>query len=445
MQVGILLLIAATARAVANTDSNSTSPTALLSTAPACAYGKCTAAGVTDCVCTSVPLQARVSQCVQQACEFPDQIATVHVTQKLCRGYPKQQRRRYSYVFSVALPSLTTVIVALRCMARIKVTKKLWWDDGTALIALAFLIVISGLGLANFNLGYGSHYWDIDPNNGKAILKIFYAQQMVYIFVQTFAKASIACFCSRVFTNKRFQLVIKFFMVFLFTHGFMFLMLLVFQCRPIQSNWDRFIKGQCFNVTAIVYAGAACSILEDVFLIVLPIPELLKLQLNPKKRGALVFMFALGSFACVASVIRLQYLVAFADSYDSTYEQVSTVTWSAVELNLAIICGSLPSLRPLFKKVPVLLSTAKSAARKGASNRQSRERSVTANVKYQVSHYNSVHSSPASTPHKPELPRDFGSASTAYDKHSHVALEETIETDITEEFVLEDMETGRKN
>lgn len=219
---------------------------------------------------------------------------------------------------------------------------------------------------------------------------MFYAQQMVYIFVQTFAKASIACFYYRVFLNKRFQLVIKFSMVFIFTHGFMFMMLLVFQCRPVQSNWDRYIKGQCFNVTAIVYAGAACSILEDVFLIILPIPGLLKLQLNPKKRSALVFLFALGLFACVASVIRLQYLVSFANSFDSTYQQVSTVIWSAVELNLAVICGSLPSLRPLFKKVPVLLSTAKSAARKGVSNRQSRERSVTARVRSQVSHYSSV-------------------------------------------------------
>ncbi|GKT45002.1 uncharacterized protein ColSpa_05183 [Colletotrichum spaethianum] len=37
MQAGILLLIAATARAAASSDSNSTSPTMLLSTAPACA------------------------------------------------------------------------------------------------------------------------------------------------------------------------------------------------------------------------------------------------------------------------------------------------------------------------------------------------------------------------------------------------------------------------
>ncbi|EFQ28954.1 uncharacterized protein GLRG_04098 [Colletotrichum graminicola M1.001] len=254
MRAGVLLLIAATASAVVDTDSNSnsTSPTTMLLKAPDCA----------------------------RACEIPDQIATVHITQKLCRGYPKQEHRRYSKVLSIGLPSFTAATVFLRCVARKQVAKRLWWDDGTASIALGFLIVASGLGLASSSLGYGSHYWDIDPNNGKAILKIFYAQQMLYILVQAFAKASIAFFYS-----------------------------------------------------PIVYAGAACSILEDLFLIVLPIPELLKLQLSSKKRIALVFMFALGSFACIASMVRLQYLVSFADSFDSTYENVMTVIWSAVELS----------------------------------------------------------------------------------------------------------------
>lgn len=314
-------------------------------------------AGVTNCVCTNVPLQARVSECVQKACEFPDQVATVHITQNLCRDYPKQEYRRYSKVFSIVLPSFTAATVVLRCVARIQVAKRLWWDDATALIALGFLIVASGIGLASFSLGYGSHYWDIDPNNGKAILKMFYAQQMLYILIQAFAKASIAFFYARVFINRRFQLVIKCLIVLFFTQGIMFMMLLVFQCRPIESNWDRYIKGRCFNVAAIAYGGAACSILEDILLIILPIPELLKLQLSSKKRTALVFMFALGSFACVASMVRLQYLVSFADSFDSTYENVMAVVWSTLELNLAIICGSLPSLWPLFRKVQAAFTT----------------------------------------------------------------------------------------
>ncbi|KAK2015235.1 hypothetical protein LZ32DRAFT_636537 [Colletotrichum eremochloae] len=455
MQVGILLLIAATARAAADTDSNSTSPTVLLSAAPACSvpclidgynYGKCTPVAVADCVCTNVPLQARVSECVQKACEFPDQVATVHITQKLCRSYPKQAYRHYDKIFSIALPSLTIVIVALRCVARIQVTKTLWWDDATALIALGFVIVLSGVGLASANLGYGSHYWDIDPTKGKAILKIFYAQQMLYIVVLAFAKTSIACFYYRVFINPRFLLAIKWIIAFLFAQSLLFIMLLVFQCRPIESNWDRYIEGQCFNVTAIAYVGAVCSILADVLLVILPIPEVLKLQLSGKNKTALFFLFALGSLACVASIVRLQYLVSFANSYDASYENVMTVIWSAVELNLAIICGSLPSLRPLFKRArPAVLTGAKSATRKDQFSRLSIERSATARIELQVSRDDIAQSSQGSTPSKPEPPIDLDSVSTTYDTHLRAAPLRDIESGRREDFELENWEIGRKN
>ncbi|KAJ3938431.1 uncharacterized protein N0V96_011682 [Colletotrichum fioriniae] len=222
--------------------------------------GNCTIDSLTECVCTNIPLQARASACIQRACEFDDQVATARISQRLCEGYPYPDRRRFSKVFSIGLPVITILTVALRCLARLQVTNRLWWDDWTALIAL-----------------------------------IFYVLQMLYIFVQVFAKASIACFYSRVFTNQKFRLAVKFFMVFLFVHGFMFLLLMVFQCLPIESIWDRSIQGRCLNVSAISYGGAACSILEDIVLIVIPIPELMKLQLGKKKRTALVCMFAIGS------------------------------------------------------------------------------------------------------------------------------------------------------
>lgn len=44
-----------------------------------------------------------------------------------------------------------------------------------------------------------------------------------------------------------------------------------------------------------MYAGAVLSIVEDLVLVALPIPELKKLNLSRKKRIALILMFAMGS------------------------------------------------------------------------------------------------------------------------------------------------------
>ncbi|KAF9880846.1 integral membrane protein [Colletotrichum karsti] len=188
---------------------------------------------------------------------------------------------------------------------------------------------------------------------------IFYVMQMFYIFILVSAKASICCFYTRVFTtnNKRFRLATRSFMLFLLSHGLMFTFLVAFQCLPVPAIWDRSIEGRCLSINAIGFTGSACNILEDVILFIMPIPELMKLQLSMRKKLALVFMFSVASFACIASMIRLKYMVSYANTYDATWDNVDVVIWSSIEINLTVMCGSLPALRPLFKKIPGFIST----------------------------------------------------------------------------------------
>jgi hypothetical protein len=50
----------------------------------------------------------------------------------------------------------------------------------------------------------------------------------------------------------------------------------------------------------------------------------------------------------VASVFRLHALYIVAVSTDITWDNPGTATWSAMELNIGIICASLPTLRAFF-------------------------------------------------------------------------------------------------
>lgn len=65
--------------------------------------------------------------------------ATVNVSQELCKNYPIEEQARPAKFFSVALPTMTLVVVLLRCVARIQVASRLWWDDGAALMAMVSL------------------------------------------------------------------------------------------------------------------------------------------------------------------------------------------------------------------------------------------------------------------------------------------------------------------
>ena len=66
---------------------------------------------------------------------------------------------------------------------------------------------------------------------------------------------------------------------------------------------------------------------------------------------------------CVVSVLRLYALITLDRSQDPTWEQPATAYWSAIELNVGIVCGCLPTLRPLVNKIAPRLFTLKSTMR----------------------------------------------------------------------------------
>jgi hypothetical protein len=74
-----------------------------------------------------------------------------------------------------------------------------------------------------------------------------------------------------------------------------FVLVVSFQCTPVDSYWDVTITGKCINSQSFVYAAAGVSIFEDFFIMFLPVWELKALKLDLRKKTALGFMFALGS------------------------------------------------------------------------------------------------------------------------------------------------------
>ncbi|KAF6796956.1 integral membrane protein [Colletotrichum sojae] len=489
LAAGVLLFASGSFATTNPYTGNSTAASILLAKTPSCALpcfidgfhaGQCSMTNLTDCVCTNVPLQAGVSQCVQTSCEFSDQygtdlgsasfsswhrdstrlltsnVDTALVSQELCRGYPTQSRRRYSRVFSIALPTISATIVGLRCWARYTVTQKLWWDDWSALVALvsqprptslgpalgASALTIAVLSFRNVRVWFCKRRYGLwgallgrragqredDPSvtapDSRSIVNIVKADKRDRVA----AKTSICCFYYRVFPVTHFLLAVKGALVFIIVHGAMFLFLVMFQCLPVQSIWDRSIEGKCLSITAIGYGGAALSIFEDIVLFIMPVPELLKLQLSTKKKWALVFMFGVGCFACIASMIRLKYLVSLAHTFDATWDNVDVAIWSSIEVNLAIMCGSLPALRPVFKKVPALFSTALGTARSGTNRRSG---APTPSAKASNHSRPSCATSAESSPRRPILAEaqrtGFGSASTV--KVSHSAAKERLDFD----------------
>ena len=118
---------------------------------------------------------------------------------------------------------------------------------------------------------------------------------MIYVFIQVSAKISLLLLYVRVFSRTRTALLSKLGIAFLAVHGALYFFLVVFQCTPVSAVWNKNISGKCLNLTAIGFSGAAASIVEDFFILIIPIFDVIKLQLGKSKKWSLIIMFSIGS------------------------------------------------------------------------------------------------------------------------------------------------------
>ncbi|OJJ08950.1 hypothetical protein ASPVEDRAFT_35069 [Aspergillus versicolor CBS 583.65] len=94
-----------------------------------------------------------------------------------------------------------------------------------------------------------------------------------------------------------------------------------FEChsKPWRA-WDPSFPAGCYNLNAAYYSIASISIFTDLAILVLPLPQLMKLNIHQK---------------CMPTSIETERILL----------------WTQIEVNVAIISASAPSLRPLFASI----------------------------------------------------------------------------------------------
>lgn len=129
--------------------------------------------------------------------------------------------------------------------------------------------------------------------------------------------------------------------------------IILFQCADIRTTWDRSIVSKCWPVpviTGLAYFVFSMNIVTDLILAVLiPVPMLWSLNVNARTRNVLFGILSLGLIGCAAGFVRISYLHDYQNSTDFLWDSRFLADWTAIELNLGIIAGSLPAIKPLGK------------------------------------------------------------------------------------------------
>ena len=188
--------------------------------------------------------------------------------------------------------------------------------------------------------------------------------------------------------EKRFEYLCKGTIYFLVTFGVVCVIVCLAQCVPLHKMWDLAgqVSGQCINTTAFFYSRCICllsshfltifpatsavNIIADIWILLLPITTLLKVQRPRREKFALVIIFSLGAFSCIAAIVRLYSVCVYTESEDPFFDSVPINVWSMVEINVGILCASIPATKALFSKAQ------RHRTHNGSYQYHSRERSI---------------------------------------------------------------------
>ncbi|XMA11261.1 hypothetical protein WAI453_004052 [Rhynchosporium graminicola] len=313
----------------------------------------CALKDIRNCLCTNMTLQLELATCVYKSCNHTEQqTATQILQEKICVGVPFESRKTELLRAEFLLAAITYPIIILRMISRVWVARKVWWDDWMIVFAVAFMIPNTVIPIWTAYQGFGLHIWNVEPHKAIILGKLYYVATIFYALIQNLAKFSILFLYLRIFPAPDFSFIVKIAIGFMLCHTIAFTSAIIFQCTPIEVAWSPSGDSKCINMHTLAIAGAIASIVEDLVIITLPINQLLALRISRRKRSALFFMFAVGSFACVASMIRLKVIIDFFPNpnLDSTWTAISPTIWSDIETYMAINCSCIMCLRPLFSK-----------------------------------------------------------------------------------------------
>ncbi|KAH0363640.1 hypothetical protein KCU65_g7232, partial [Aureobasidium melanogenum] len=242
---------------------------------------------------------------------------------------------------------LAFIILSLRLFTRVIVTRNHGPEDWVITAAFCFSITQAVFVLAEVQNGQGLPQTMLTEDNILNLRKALYKAIPTYLAGLTLVKLSILLQYMRLFKEKAIHRFIIGMLVFVAAFGTWSVLGSLLLCMPVHYFWDGIGDGNCMNVEAKWFSDAAVSIVTDFILLSIPMPFLKGLNLPYRQKAGLIAVFALGGFVCVVSIARLKPLYTISVHADVSRHNGAAAFLSSMEVNVGIICASLPSLRAI--------------------------------------------------------------------------------------------------
>ncbi|KAH6672726.1 hypothetical protein F5X68DRAFT_264705 [Plectosphaerella plurivora] len=281
---------------------------------------------------------------------------------------PQRQFDVEHYSIFGVLGSLALLCLVQRIYTKAVLGGGLQTDD--ALISLAWVasLIMQSVQIWSISIGGLCHHaWEMPISIYEKHMLSSYIVAPIFICCNGLSKTSLLTLYLRISPQKWFKITIWATLVMVASYTITIAGLLLFGCSPIRSAFDPYTPGNCVNLPVLYIAIAVANTVSDVVLFIIPIPTIIKLKMPLAQKIGAGLMFGVGSITVATSIVRMVYLPSLLSSADVPWVAAPANVWSFVEVNLFIICGSMPTLRKFLKRfMPKLMGSSYGSA--SASN-----------------------------------------------------------------------------
>ncbi|KAI0596490.1 hypothetical protein F4775DRAFT_314008 [Biscogniauxia sp. FL1348] len=282
---------------------------------------------------------------------------------------------RAELIANCILVAIVLIVVALRVTGRV-CGPGLGFDDGFVIVATPLgvaMLVCQGL-MAPVGNGYSlpenpelaanipyilqvRQLSLFSQGDGRAIYhqdilltlsQLTFCMQIIYVTLLASVKASMLCFFIRIFPTNFMQRASKITLGFIGAWWISYLCACIFLCNPISAQWT--YEGTCGAYMPMIQSLIATNAVGDLVIMALPMHSIWSLNTRTTDKIGITSCFALGLACVVCAIFRLIYISTVDLTTNITGTMPSTVFLFILEPNLAILCVSIPMLRPFWMR-----------------------------------------------------------------------------------------------
>ncbi|PLB35982.1 CFEM domain-containing protein [Aspergillus candidus] len=319
----------------------------------------CSLSNATSCFCASSSRPKALLDCVEMNCTPKQLFTTVRVYEKECGITP---RKGPPVVNGEALATL--ILASFFFVSRI-IAKSMglaggWgWDDYTIIASYILGVAIYVLHLYLIRHGFGQNIWDLPFPTITQFYQYFQAEAVIYKAQISLAKISVCLFLLRIFQSRTFRYLTYALIGINSAVGITWALVDALRCWPAHltyTGWTKEEPGYCINFEAAVLVNCLVNIIVDFVIIVVPVSEVLQLQLPRLKKLSVALMFLMGSVLWIIAVIRAVVFWNHRAGSNETLGLYPLMHWSVLETQIALMCACLPAFRALISQwFPALL------------------------------------------------------------------------------------------